>query len=918
MKKTASSLLTVLLAIWMASNVMAKPSDKFYEGFVNPPAEVGPDVYWWWNANALSKTEIVRELDVLNDAGIHGVLIFPLQAPLEPTRTDEKQLQWLSPEWAQMLQFTIEEASKREIYVDLLVGTGWPFGGPFVENGDAIKIIKLGKKELHGPGTFKGNIKDLMVLPPGAYGETTHGLEPELKFLRLLPNNPQDFEPGIELKDKVQADGTIEFEIPAGEHTLYTGTHREGFIVVNISAPGGEGPVIDHLSRPALDNYLATFENALQPYLGDKIGKNLRSLHCDSFEFTNANWTTDLPTEFEKRRGYSLEPYLPFVIEWPPVSGGPGFSETVNRVQYDFWKTQKELFHERFVTPFYEWCHKQGTDCRIEPYGGYATDQVEAKLVPDRPMGETWISMEREIPKTENLIPVETQRSPRSYAIWSCMSNKYTSSGAHLSGRQQVSCETMTSGSGSFRLRPQDIKLGLDTSFMAGINHTYYHGYNLSSPQAGFPGWFYCGSYIDEKELWWPYFKEVNEYNARVSYVLQKSVSKSQVALISWETFLWEALHQHGYCVDYVNEQIICDARSDRRKLVYGPQSYEVLILNRVDAIEPRTAKAIKDFAEAGGKIIFIDQAPHHAPGLTDAANRSAQTKETIREIVKRYPDRIFVVPGAEQKGWFDWVPANLAKTGIAPAVQISKPDRLLCQIHQVEDKKDIFFFANLDVANAKTFTAKFDTHDKTPWRWDPMTGKRWAMPFSKTPNMIDISLKPTESLLLVFEPDYSEKPVPAPVVDADDYFEIATPWDLTLKHVLFCTSKVTLPALIDFKDDADLAKFSGTAHYITTFDAPDAKRTLLSLGTVYGISEVTLNGLPLGHRLWGEHTYDAAGVLKKGTNVLEVKVVTTLSNFVRVWDNPVARIWTQDKGNQRDIISEGMVGPVRLLKQTK
>jgi len=125
-------------------------------------------------------------------------------------------------------------------------------------------------------------------------------------------------------------------------------------------------------------------------------------------------------------------------------------------------------------------------------------------------------------------------------------------------------------------------------------------------------------------------------------------------------------------------------------------------------------------------------------------------------------------------------------------------------------------------------------------------------------------------------------------------------------------TSEQSLPLLTDFKDDPCLVEFSGTAIYRTEFNAPDMTHTLLSLGTVYGISEVTLNGKNLGHRWWGEHTYDTTGALMVGKNVLEVKVITTLSNFFRVWDNPVAQIWTRD----RVPVSEGMVGPVRLLKQ--
>jgi hypothetical protein len=902
--------------VFIFSSIARTENDSLYQGFVNPPAEVGPDVYWWWNANALSEAEISRELDVLHDAGIHGVLIFPLASPLAATKTEEKQLKWLSPEWCQMLKYTLAEAKKRGIYVDVLVGTGWPFGGPFVEPNDQIKIIRTAKKELKGPATFKANIKDLMLLPLGAWGETTNGQTPELKFLRLQKKHPEMFEPGTEYKDKVQADGSIEIEVPDGEYILYTGTYREGFLNVNISAPGGEGRVIDHMSRKALDHYLAYFENALKPYLGEKIGKDMRSLHCDSYEFTNANWTTDLPEEFQKRRGYSIEPYLPFILDWPAAQGGPGFSEAVNRAQFDLWKTQKELFTERFLLPFRDWCHRMGTDFRTEAYGCFQTDHLEAKLFADRPMGETWISMKREIPPTEIGIPVEKAYGPRNFGIWSCMSNKYTASGAHLTGRHQVSCETMTSGSNAFRLRLADIKMGLDMDFVSGINHTFYHGYNVSPPQAGFPGWFYCGSYIDEKELWWPYFGEVNKYNSRLSWILQKSTSRSQVALISWETYLWEALHQNGWCVDYVNEGIIQNAKFDGGKLTYGPQSYDVLMLNRVDAVEPDTAKALFEFAKAGGKIVFVDHAPDHAPGLTDFAKRSKDSKEKIESIFKQFPDNAFVVSGADANSWINWVGPVMAKTAIKPAVEISKPDKLLYQVHQVDGGRDIFFFANLDVAGTKSFTAQFATGKKIPWKWDPFTGKREVYPYHKDSSTLELQLKPQESLLLVFDDKLSGKPEAMPVADATNYYEIKTPWELVLNHVSGCTIKRNLPQLIDFKDDTELVKFSGNVLYRTEFDVPDKSRTLLTLGEVFGISEVTLNGKKLGNRWFGEHSYNVAEALKSGRNVLEIKVVTTLSNFMRCWDNPVAKVWTQDKGQDRDVTSEGLIGPVRLVMQ--
>jgi hypothetical protein len=82
----------------------------------------------------------------------------------------------------------------------------------------------------------------------------------------------------------------------------------------------------------------------------------------------------------------------------------------------------------------------------------------------------------------------------------------------------------------------------------------------------------------------------------------------------------------------------------------------------------------------------------------------------------------------------------------------------------------------------------------------------------------------------------------------------------------------------------------------------------MLDLGKVYDISEVKLNGKSLGTRWYGRHIYDATGTLKKGKNVLEVKVTTTLANYVRSLKDDPNAIPSKPA-------PAGLVGPVRLLK---
>jgi len=69
--------------------------------------------------------------------------------------------------------------------------------------------------------------------------------------------------------------------------------------------------------------------------------------------------------------------------------------------------------------------------------------------------------------------------------------------------------------------------------------------------------------------------------------------------------------------------------------------------------------------------------------------------------------------------------------------------------------------------------------------------------------------------------------------------------------------------------------------------------------GRVCDISEVTLNGKPLGVRWWGEHRYDTAGALKRGRNVVEVKSPPLFQYVLSLKDD-----WWPNAGSSRAIAS--------------
>ena len=109
--------------------------------------------------------------------------------------------------------------------------------------------------------------------------------------------------------------------------------------------------------------------------------------------------------------------------------------------------------------------------------------------------------------------------------------------------------------------------------------------------------------------------------------------------------------------------------------------------------------------------------------------------------------------------------------------------------------------------------------------------------------------------------------------------------------------------------EDPRLHAFAGKVVYRTVFTASKAHEMKLDLGKVHGVSEVNLNGRPLGERWWGAHVYEAGDALRSGRNVLEVKVATVLFNYCRSLHNPVAKAWA--RGDAPAPV--GLVGPVRF-----
>ncbi len=93
-----------------------------------------PWTRWWWPGSAVDKASLTSQLEKIAHAGIGGVEITPIYGA---KGYESRYLDFLSPQWMEMLEHTGHEGQRLGLGVDMATGTGWPFGGPWIDEAHA-------------------------------------------------------------------------------------------------------------------------------------------------------------------------------------------------------------------------------------------------------------------------------------------------------------------------------------------------------------------------------------------------------------------------------------------------------------------------------------------------------------------------------------------------------------------------------------------------------------------------------------------------------------------------------------------------------------------------------------------------------------------------------------------------------------
>ena len=203
---------------------------------------------------------------------------------------------------------------------DIIVGSGWPFGAEYLAPEEQVQMLYPVTVDVKG-GRFTIGRDEVLDMANAQVANPRSNPTKELLFIRLMPKHVAHFTEGVSYDDQAGND-TITVDVPEGEHVLYFFVKLNGYSRVILGAPGASGPVVNHLDGKAVERYLDKFSDAMHFTRGKLKGK-IRAAFCDSFELEGNNWTPGMFAEFEKRMGYSLDPFLPYVFQRTGAMGEP-------------------------------------------------------------------------------------------------------------------------------------------------------------------------------------------------------------------------------------------------------------------------------------------------------------------------------------------------------------------------------------------------------------------------------------------------------------------------------------------------------------------------------------------------------------------------------------------------------------------
>jgi hypothetical protein len=717
----------------------------------------------------------------------------------------------------------------------------------------------------------------------------------------------------VDLTGKLRPDGALDWTPPAGRwRVIRLGASLTG----KSNHPATEeatGLEVDKYDGRAVRRYLETYLDMYVAAAGPELfgRRGLRALVTDSIEVGASNWTREMVSQFEKRRGYDPRPWLPALTGVVVASRAES-----DRFLFDFRRTLADLIASEHYGTVAKVAHERGLVVygeALENGRPSLGDDMAMRAHADIPMAALW-----------------TYRPETGPSVASFPDLKGAASVAHVYGKGLAAAESMTSGMSPWAHAPSDLRRVIDLEFAYGINrpviHTSVHQ-PVDDKQPGLSLMIF-GQFFNRHETWAEMARPWVDYISRNSLMLQQGRDFADVAYFYGEEAPLTGLYHRKpvadapvrYAYDFVDGDALVRllAVADGDLTTPGGARYRVLYLGGSSRLMSLPVlRRVAALAEAGATI--VGKAPEGSPGRgDDAAEYAALVRRLWGGGSTTAVGKGRVVPGND-------VEAALASIGVPPDFRTTAgADAEILFLHRRLADGDVYYLANRK-PRTESVEARFRVTGKEPEIWRADTGGREAVShrIEGGETIVPLELGPEESLFVVFR-----KPAGASSrTVARASWKAAGPlggsWTVAFQPGRGAPASITLaaPQSLTESQDKGVKYFSGVSTWTSTFDAPSGWRPgaplRLDLGRVGDVAEVRVNGVAAGTVWKAPWVLEIGASAKAGSNTVEVRVanlwVNRLIGDKQEGATPVAFVTIPTYRPDAPLRPSGLIGPVTL-----
>lgn len=748
------------------------------EQLQNPNIVYRPEIRWWLAEGFHTDETLKNDVKQLYDAGF-GAAEF---LAMGEEGVDSKIYGWGSEEWVHDSDVVIKEVTKRHMGASVTSGTNWSNANLTTITPDdkaAAKELDVIFETVKSGSTRTGKLEKCEINKPNVYKQE---LVAVIAGKVVGQNNQTRImdESSIQILTSFVEDGKLTWTAPEnGDYELMTfwmhGTGQTAEPSVSISY------TINYLDRYGIEALIDYWEKeVMKPELVQTIKENGRvMMYMDSLELNTFGkggifWGYHLLEEFERRRGYNLVPYIPYIVKSSAMMFVPGYfyfemlDKTLNeKVLNDFYQTLTDLYMESVLKPFQEWLHSVGMALRAEiSYGMPFEISQPGKYV--------------DVVETESLEFASQIDSYRGLA-----------GTAHL--YQHLFSSETGATLHNYMLNLEFFTQIIYTQFAAGVNKTVLHGYSSiagSEDTAYWPGHEGMIPIFSERfgnrQPASQHYNDWTDMLARYQMILRQGKPRIDLGILridynynnvlnmygdevdTYENKLMRAneglywkdmqLQNSGYTYDYFSPQILVDEDVQFSEGVISPDgpAYQALIIYQ-ETMPLNSMKQIYAWAKQGMPVVIVDGVTETILLGVDKTHVKATSTTPFNDgkdnELKILLEEMLLLPNVVRISDQAKTKEALTSLGVKPRVGFEKENKNIFTFLREEQDVDYVFVYNYMYPQKEAFTTtlKIEKIGK-PYRLCCFTGieEEIALYDQKDGNtFINITLMPGEASII-------------------------------------------------------------------------------------------------------------------------------------------------------------------------